>query len=186
MTFPQDGEQVKYKTWTYYQYEPSLSSGNVYEDDITTVNIPFHAVRAKLGTEWYNTLFAFDILASMAKSEMFCTRKAVELAWGYIDPLLEIIHEDIDRKVDPWWGLTQNQTSKEDANQKSTFDIFKSGKDSIENVDQYVQWQGNSTLTVWASHTANTVTGTDATQFHPGVTKTDQLVVFVTDAFRYF
>lgn len=133
---------------------------------------------------WYKELFFFNTLASMSNSQLISTHKAHEMAWGYIDPMLEVIHRRIDNKVDPWWGLNRNQTSIEQADQETNFDTFKTGKGSLNEIQEYVQWQGNSSLSIWATPAANKVRGTDATQFHPDIKQKDNLVVFVSDAFR--
>ena len=69
--------------------------------------------------------------------------------------------------------------------QPSGFYVQKTGKENIKDVDQFVEFNGNETLTCWNGEYANLVTGSDGTQFHPNIHKKDLLTAFVNTASRH-
>eukprot|EP01114_Cavostelium_apophysatum_P019551 TRINITY_DN6337_c0_g1_i1.p1 TRINITY_DN6337_c0_g1~~TRINITY_DN6337_c0_g1_i1.p1 ORF type:complete len:506 (+),score=96.29 TRINITY_DN6337_c0_g1_i1:35-1552(+) len=181
-SFPDNGNKNSFKTWQYFLFEEKMSNGDPMTDLITTINIPFHGVKGTLGSDWLPSL-AFTVLASATNSTLLTTRTPNELIWGYDDPFLQFL-SNLQPSVNPYFSLQPNQTSVEESNATSEFDTFLSGKDDINNIQQYVSWQGNTSVNVWATKEANMIKGTDATQFKPGLTKDDHPTIFVTNAFR--
>eukprot|EP01116_Phalansterium_solitarium_P006833 TRINITY_DN19228_c0_g1_i1.p1 TRINITY_DN19228_c0_g1~~TRINITY_DN19228_c0_g1_i1.p1 ORF type:complete len:523 (+),score=192.33 TRINITY_DN19228_c0_g1_i1:150-1718(+) len=182
-SFPDNGNEMRYLTWKYFVYDPDQSIGDPYVDRVTTVNVPFQAVRAGLGGDtWWGNL-AFDVVASMTNATLLTEQTVRDLVFGYNDTLLEFVS-----KLQPGTPiqapLQVNLTSKDNTAQTTKYDTFYTGQSDLSQIMQYKEWQENTTLTVWGSDEANTVYGTDASQFAPGTSDADQLVAFVDTLFR--
>ena len=108
------------------------------------------------------------------------TRTVDQWLWHHQDPLLLFLQANgVD--VDADSNLFTNHTDVSDALQSKT-STFKTGANDLEEIGQYVEWQENTTVTVWAS--PETVRGTGGTQFAPGVTPSETLVVWVSELLR--
>jgi lysosome membrane protein 2 len=101
----------------------------------------------------------------------------------YEEPLLLFLKEATQ---DPTFvtanNLFTNHTSENDPRIDPP-DEFMTGSDNIDNVKQFVRWNGLSVVSgTWV--TDEVITGTDATQFHPDVNKDETLKAFVSDILR--
>lgn len=97
------------------------------------------------------------------------------------DPFLEFLianGQDLDSTNA---GLFTNATDVDDPRIAEASTI-NTGQTNLEDLLQYVEWQGNDSITVWESN--EPITGTDATQFAPGVSSTDRLQAYVSDLLR--
>ena len=52
-------------------------------------------------------------------------------------------------------------------------------------VGQYVEWNNHTEIEGWGSHWARMINGTGGFLFHPGVTRDDNLTVFVDELYRF-
>ncbi len=108
------------------------------------------------------------------------TRTVDQWLWNHQDPLLLFLQANgID--VDPSANLFTNHTDVNEALDEKTSTI-KTGANNLEEIAQYVKWQENTTVTVWQSD--EPVRGTGGTQFAPGVTTSETLVVWVSELLR--
>jgi len=58
------------------------------------------------------------------------------------------------------------------------------GVDNLTLVNQYIQWNGNYSMSAWGNPYAAMINGTGGYGFHPGVSREEQLVVFIDELFR--
>jgi len=60
----------------------------------------------------------------------------------------------------------------------------QTGKDNMTNILNFLNWRNKTSMGCWGSDAANQVTGSDATQFWPGITQQDLPEIFVDNLFR--
>eukprot|EP01088_Endostelium_zonatum_P014830 TRINITY_DN3391_c0_g1_i1.p1 TRINITY_DN3391_c0_g1~~TRINITY_DN3391_c0_g1_i1.p1 ORF type:complete len:815 (-),score=167.55 TRINITY_DN3391_c0_g1_i1:52-2496(-) len=114
---------------------------------------------------------------------LMTTRTAEQWLWGAKDPLLNLLYPANDVVA-----YYTNQTTLEDADQyleETGYSILYTGRGDVNNVATYKQWEGKQYLPAgkyWRDNV--TVTGTSGTQFGPGVTKDEQLTVWVDEIVR--
>eukprot|EP01117_Protostelium_nocturnum_P012466 TRINITY_DN459_c1_g1_i1.p1 TRINITY_DN459_c1_g1~~TRINITY_DN459_c1_g1_i1.p1 ORF type:complete len:497 (+),score=126.34 TRINITY_DN459_c1_g1_i1:1875-3365(+) len=184
VTFSPDQNQVQFKTYTYFTFEPNQTVGNPHQDLITTVNLPFQGVKSKLGSEWWETLIA-EAAAGITNSPPFTQKTAHQLIWGYNDTLLEFLANlQPNSSIDPLTLLQQNQTSLDDSNRKVKYDTIKTGKTDLNNVLQYVKFQDLETVPFWGSEAANKVEGSDGSMSPPGLKVGDKISPWIDVAWR--
>ena len=115
---------------------------------------------------------------------LISTRTPTEWLFKYQDPLLTFLKDngivsDASGNVFSNPPLTELAT----AANASTADTYKTGGDSLDNVGQYVKWNGLSEIQgIWLA--PEVIKGTDGTLFHPDVKKTELLDVFTSDLMR--
>lgn len=170
---------MAFKTWKYYVFDEATSTRNPYEDVVTTLNIPFQGeismeflmnkgVLAQLGDEWYSRL-GFDVLCSLSHNCSLIGNYVVnDLIWGYNDPFLEFL-SNLLPGLNPRFQLqgrtsishfpysSVNQTSQEQSDNTTTFDVMYTGKSNMTLLRSYISYQGNTSLTLWGSEEANSI-----------------------------
>ena len=116
---------------------------------------------------------------------LITTRTPSEWLFNYQDPLLTFLKNN-GQDVPTTDGNFFSNPPPSEANNAinaSTADTYKTGGDNINNVGQFVKWDGKSTLDgVWLQ--PESISGTDGTQFHPNVKKSDSLTVWSSDLLR--
>lgn len=58
------------------------------------------------------------------------------------------------------------------------------GVDDLAKVAQYIEWNGNTSMSAWGNPYASKINGTGGYSFHPGVSKDETLYVFIDELFR--
>ena len=58
------------------------------------------------------------------------------------------------------------------------------GVDDLSKVAQYIEWNGNTSMSGWGNPYAAMINGTGGYSFHPGVTRDETLLVFIDELFR--
>ncbi|XP_065176406.1 lysosome membrane protein 2-like isoform X2 [Sycon ciliatum] len=114
------------------------------------------------GQALYNT--AHDILDNVLRNAILFIANGL-LSVGNLIPEGGIISLQVNGSDDGTWATYTGETDMQLIN---TLDLY--------NNSRYVPW--------WKTDTCNMVNGTDGTQFHPHVKKTDMLFSFVTDMCR--
>jgi hypothetical protein len=112
------------------------------------------------------------------------TRTVDEWLWSGTDPLLAFL-VSVGQTDSAASNLFLNHTSMADAitQEAGKADTIKTGKDDLENIYQYVEYEETATYTgIWASD--EPVKGTDATQFAPDVEKDEVLQTWVSELVR--
>lgn len=102
------------------------------------------------------------------------------MLWGYEDPILKYLSLIPSLKLNATFALQQNDSSIDWLN----YSRVKTGKDNINDVLEYIEWDGNMNLTYWGDEYANMINGTDASQFAPDVQDSTILQVYVDSIFR--
>lgn len=155
--------------------------------DLTTIKALWglNATDVNMLAGYVNYLIDVPINATIspvldAGGGLLTTRTVDQWLWNHQDPLLLFLQANgID--IDPNANLFTNHTNVSDALEGKT-STFKTGANSLEEIGQYVKWQENSTVTVWKS--PESARGTGGTQFAPGVSSSETLVVWVSELLR--
>ncbi|PRP77851.1 lysosome membrane protein 2 [Planoprotostelium fungivorum] len=177
-----DNNTVEFRTWTYYTFQENQSSGDPTVDNITTANLAYAGVQHQLGDDWYFNMVA-DILGSYQKNAPLITKTAQEHIWGYESEMLKFV-KTLKPEVEPFIQIQPNETSYEDNMRTRKTDIINTGHDDINKVLQFVKFQNMTMTSFWNSEKADTVRGTDGSQFHPNLDMNSILEPWVDDAFR--
>lgn len=77
-----------------------------------------------------------------------------------------------------------NQTSYHRAFNSSKLNILKTGKDNLQEIFSYVQWENKTTLSCWGNKEANTIKGQDGTKFWPKIDSTSEPLYWHPDLKR--
>lgn len=86
--------------------------------------------------------------------------------------------------VSPIIQLQPNQT-QDQTYEKQPLSVVQTGKDDINNIGNIIVWQGQNSLTCWATQDANRIGGNFDNSFPPGVTKDEPLFLWVDQLFRF-
>jgi lysosome membrane protein 2 len=110
------------------------------------------------------------------------TRSPEQWLFVYDDPLLSFLKANLDPTIDPSGNFFENPPLGTPVDPADASTVMTGG-DDLDNLNQYVNWRGMTQVTgVWLTN--ETITGTDATQFHPGVKSSETLKAFVSDLLR--
>jgi len=103
-----------------------------------------------------------------------------------VDEWLFTAVDNLINEMDPVMakvGIFDNCHNITEAEEAETVQVkVKTGRDDIDKVGQYVEYDGNEDIMVWAEPLE--LTGTDGTQFAPGVSKDEKVEAFVDDIMR--
>eukprot|EP00455_Lapot_gusevi_P045053 TRINITY_DN5722_c0_g1_i7.p1 TRINITY_DN5722_c0_g1~~TRINITY_DN5722_c0_g1_i7.p1 ORF type:complete len:604 (+),score=100.57 TRINITY_DN5722_c0_g1_i7:169-1980(+) len=183
VSWSSDLTSMKYKTWTYYVFEPSLTNVNVSES-ITIVNLPMQIVLAGVketsGPSAAGLMTIFDTISRGQTKQLFAKRTIEEALWGYIDPTFAAASRFT--KIDPRYaGMSGgNQTSLEEAD-KGDFDTVYTGLSDLKLAMSYKLWQSEPSLALcltppcppnaktipWLSPEANNIQGSSTGKQFP-------------------
>jgi len=185
VSFPFSGNEICYKTWEYFVFDPSTSCPScTTSDTFTTLNIPLLIVQGNLGYNWWQSL-ALDLLASRLNSSLFVTVNVNEFCVsGYLDPLLQFLGSVGIPNIPPTFQIQPNMTSQAMADNMTKHDIQITGKDNFSMINEFVEYQEQTALTVWGSPWANRITGTDGYQFSPSLRQSQTVTAFVDTTMR--
>ncbi|XP_011408057.2 PREDICTED: lysosome membrane protein 2-like [Amphimedon queenslandica] len=118
--------------------------------------------------------------------KLIMTRPVSEILWGYEDPFLKFVADllanvtflDLTKDLNGGFFQLEHQTDTAGPNMVYT------GKGSPQTTAQYLMYDGKTSITGWGTPYAQMINGTEALLFHPGVSRTDVLDVYVDELFR--
>ncbi|XP_005388239.1 PREDICTED: lysosome membrane protein 2 [Chinchilla lanigera] len=174
--FGDNGTTVSAVSNKAYVFERNQSVGDPKVDLIRTLNIP-----ALTAMAWTRDPLLRDLVEAVLRTyqlELFATRPAHELLWGYKDPLLSLVHA-FRPDIPAYFGLFYQKNGTNDGDY-----VFLTGEDSYLNFTKIVEWNGKTSLDWWATDKCNMINGTDGDSFHPLVTEDEVLYVFPSDFCR--
>eukprot|EP00878_Enallax_costatus_P020433 GHUV01021604.1.p1 GENE.GHUV01021604.1~~GHUV01021604.1.p1 ORF type:complete len:442 (+),score=77.42 GHUV01021604.1:509-1834(+) len=180
--------RVRFKDYNYYTLDTNLTTADPTAP-IATFNLALLGVLAKLHAATSPRLVPFaDLLMQIISSYqdpdmhgLFVVKPALELLWGYEDKLLKLIGRVAPAALPPTGALVslmQNVSSLEEALAQNA-SIFNTGQYNTSKLWNVEVDHGYSQITSWPC--PETVRGTDATQFRPGLTENDKLTIYVGD-----
>jgi len=190
ITWTDDGDVVTYWNYKYFTYDPDCTAEGLSENDmITTTNLVYMTFLNNLASPdhekdfWLNELL-WTTIAIVFNEPLFVTVTARDLMFGYDDPLFVFLNENVSPEVPPQIYIQINLTSEQDTLQKTKFTTQQTGKDDINNIANYLYWNGEEALDCWATPEANDIYGGDGNYWPPKVHKDDVLIAFVDTAYR--
>ena len=74
--------------------------------------------------------------------------------------------------------LIQNRSTVEEPNEVYT------GVNDTDLVGRFIEWNNNTEISGWGTPNARRINGTGGFMFHPGVSRNENLTVFVTELYR--
>lgn len=175
---------LPYTQTKLYFFEPS---GNLSEDDtVYTLNFPLISAVAVI--EHTSNPLERDALREVLKgiflyekSKLWIKAKVHDVIWNYTDPFMQFLHKVQPKLLPKPYIQIQVNDSADD--RKTS--IVMTGTDDIKNLCQFVQWDGNMTLSIWKG-SATKLHGTEGLFFHPLLDKEENLYAFVDDVKRSF
>ncbi|KAK9392144.1 platelet glycoprotein 4-like [Crotalus adamanteus] len=153
-------------------FQPNMSVGPE-SDTVTTVNFAVVAAPALFKSVLIQALM--NIWIKSSKSKFLQTRTVKEILWGYEDPFLKKIPVV---KLDKLVGIFYPYNKTVDG----PYRIY-TGKDDINKKGTILTFNNSRTLHYFKSY-CDMINGTDASSFHPFVSKSEQLYFFSSDACR--
>eukprot|EP00775_Hariotina_reticulata_P003236 gene3236-3513_t len=186
--------RVQFKDYTYYVFDRELTPAHVDPGaNITTFNLALLGVLSMLHGKLSPAVLPWaDLLMEMISSYqgdtnmhgVFVSKPALELLWGYEDQLLKALESWLPAGTlpdGPRVNLLKNTSSLADALAREP-SVFNTGELNISNVWTEEVDQGRAEISSWPC--PQPITGSDASQFRPGLTVDDKLRVFVGDIFQ--
>ncbi|XP_032888825.1 lysosome membrane protein 2-like [Amblyraja radiata] len=163
-----------------FVFQRNMSVGDPRVDHITTVNIPFVAMLQSTKQSGMAQKMILSLLFALKSSAMFQTHSVEEFLWGYEDPLLKLGHKLLPSIFpDSRFGLFYDKNGSDDG-----VYLFSTGNNDYMDSTKIITWNGQKSLTWWASNTSNMINGTDGASFHPLIKKNEALYIFAPDICR--
>lgn len=194
-----NGGILNYRQYSSYTFIPELSVESDEARLVTSLNVPFQALRYSLSASSMGLLpEAYEVLTSHTQEQiLFTTRSVRELIFGYQDPVLAVLKNFEPSLNDVFPGWMKNYTI-DYAYENVGLNTIITGEDDMAHIRWYERWNNMSSLTVtpactstscptyplWDSAEANAVAGNDGTQFDPPVTSSSSLTVFFSSYYR--
>jgi len=179
---------VKNMQFQRYNFQRKGSYNDPKQTNVTVLNVPYAAVRSNVDPymDWYTAL-EFDLLTSAANQELFINVTVDEFVWGFQSPFLEWINENVQPGTKTEFALQTNDTSEDEKYKalNGTHDIYFTGNNGTDLLNEYAQWHGMRDLKVWGSEDANKVRGTDGTGFGINIPDNVNMTVFVDTLYRH-
>lgn len=187
----QDQSIVTYMPNRTYIFDEATSCAGCDDqmDSFVTVNIPLLTVALKLKntdlTNYTNCLGLVQFAADSWGVKLFQRKRVREFLWGYTDDMLDtIVNVKSDdcpssaaKDVKPFVQIQKNNTY-------FGISAVHTGQDHISKVQEFTMWRNESHLNCWSDRFANTINGTDGTQFAPRVTNDETLYTFSPEICR--
>lgn len=129
-----------------------------------------------------------EIFDSVDDATLYMCDEAANLAWNFTSDLVYELHTREELVAvglnypTSWMSLLKNNSAND-----SVPSIIHTGVGDINRIGEFIQWNGQIQLSIWANRTgANDINGTEGLFFHPNINKAERLQVFSTDAVRSF
>ncbi|XP_065885904.1 lysosome membrane protein 2-like [Dysidea avara] len=188
VTWDEDESRVSYNLDTYYVFDEEKTGklGDPCKHSITTINVPllglllqFESMKKTLIERGEEELVDILLKYYYKDTELFYTKRACDILWGYNDPVLELLKtlKLTDMTV---FSLETNHST----NDSLGWSTVRTGKYDPKLVGYYTQWNSLREIAPWNSSAARKLDGTGGYMFHPNVKHDDVLRAFVTELFR--
>ncbi|XP_069746355.1 lysosome membrane protein 2-like isoform X2 [Narcine bancroftii] len=175
-----DNATISAVTQKSFVFQRNMSVGDPKKDFITTVNIPFVAMLQSLKSGGMAQKLILSFLFVLKNSMIFQSLSVEELLWGYEDPLLKLGQKLLPSNFpDSRFGLFYGANGSDDG-----LYLFNTGKKNYMDFTKIIMWNGQKSLSWWASNTSNMINGTDGSTFHPLINKDEALYIFAPDICR--
>lgn len=128
-------------------------------------------------------------IINRADAELYVCQPATALAFSYTDELIQDLNSNLLlRAVDLNYPRTDVSIQLNNSANNSLPSTINTGVGDIDNIGQYVQWQGNvEEIQVWPNGMgANDINGTEGLFFHPFLQEGEEVQIYVDDTFRSF
>jgi len=112
------------------------------------------------------------------ESDLITNRKVEEWLFTGVDVLIN----NVDPSMAKVGIFTSCESEWESEFYGASSSTFNTGQTNINDIGQYVKYNGESTITVWDPDVE--VSGTGGTQFAPGVTNDERLEIFIPEFLR--
>eukprot|EP01128_Nolandella_sp_AFSM9_P009244 TRINITY_DN5864_c0_g1_i1.p1 TRINITY_DN5864_c0_g1~~TRINITY_DN5864_c0_g1_i1.p1 ORF type:complete len:566 (-),score=84.97 TRINITY_DN5864_c0_g1_i1:143-1687(-) len=154
---------------------------------VIKLNVPEAQAGGWFGDDkWYKDM-AGDLLASMGQGELITTVTAKDLIFGVTSPYLQWVKTNVSPEYPDTYTLQFNDTDRFSCVERMNgHTVVFNNK---EKVNELIRWNGMEFLydnTTWGTPDANRIEGTDGRSFNIGVTRDQELTVFLPLGFRHF
>jgi hypothetical protein len=202
-SFSQDYNELSYKYYQYYVFDPSRSVGNDTTAMVTSLNMVFWGLAAALrhkGDSGILTLLYEQFTTTSEYDRVFVKRSVNQILFGYADdPVLQIANSFNPQISKVYDGLIVNHTSFEDAAKRTPApDTIFTGRTDPRQTKQYKLWKGNAfvktcpvppcptnpEIDAWGTQDAGKIVGSDGGQLPPPVSSSDTPTVFMAQLYR--
>lgn len=190
VTWDEEGNEVTYWTYKYFLFDKSCTADGLAEDDIIiTTNLGLWTVVNNLANPdtghdyWLNELL-WNTVGMVFNEPLFIPLTARDLIFGYDEPIFAFLNQNVDDAIPAQLYIQLNLTSEEDTLLHTQFTTQQTGKDDIDNIANYIAWNGKPALDCWGSEEANAIYGTDGNNWPTKIDRDDVLVAFVDTAYR--
>ncbi|XP_072040616.1 platelet glycoprotein 4-like [Amphiura filiformis] len=175
-----DNYTVSYYQMKSYVFDEDLSVGPDSEK-FMTLNLAVFTIAHWLKDLPDGIQDLWKLVHQLSGAEPLMELSIAELMWGYDDPYLVLAQQILgeDRVPSTKFGLFLNVNNTDDG----LWNVF-TGVDDINKVAKIDTWDGMSSLTWWNSEWANMINGSDGSQQHPYIKKSELLYNFVPVACR--
>lgn len=187
--FTEDGLYVDFRQSIAYAFEREKSCGP-QSDWFYGVNIPMLSVADILDKQltWTQKL-GLNMMLTLNGVRLFNNYTVEDYLWGYSDPffanakkwLQKFGKDDAAAQIPDLVGLFVGP--KANGTDTGVFRIH-TGKGDVSKFNQIISWNGNTSVHVWNSKWANMINGTDASMWHPFISREEELYMFSADICR--
>lgn len=189
--FSADNTTVSFRELSTYVPIPEATNGSL-DDPVTTLNLPLigaiEAIHARFSTRiapWLQ--FLARLIEGWGDSRiqgLFTTRTVSELLFGYDDALLARAARLLPSAgIESRCLLVRNMTGPLDTSAEDENEVY-TGAGRLNDVLQYTMWHGEHNVSSWNKPFVELVSGTDGSQFSPGLRGGDKVRVWAGEAYR--
>ena len=189
--FSTDNTTVSFRELSTYVAIPEATNGSL-DDPVTTLNLPLigaiEAIHARFSTRiapWLQLLAR--LIEGWGDSRiqgLFTTRTVSELLFGYDDALLARAARLLPSAgIESRCLLVRNMTGPLDTSAEDENEVY-TGAGRLNDVLRYAMWHGASNVSSWNEPFVELVSGTDGSQFSPGLQGGDKVRVWAGEAYR--
>ncbi|XP_041358901.1 platelet glycoprotein 4-like [Gigantopelta aegis] len=179
-----DNNTVTYRQITWYYFERNMSVG--YDNEtFTNFNIPYLSVAYLVRFEypWVQELINYAL--AITGENLFKVVSVHDILYGYEDPLLKFVSQDImglfnmSHFLDPNFGLMYKWNGSDDG----VYNVY-TGSDDIFRAGFIDKWNYFKTLSFWSGKYANMINGSDGEFFGPFVDSSKDMLFYSSQACR--
>ncbi|KAI6653529.1 Lysosome membrane protein 2-like [Oopsacas minuta] len=184
VSWSKDLSMMTYYDNTTYIFEPDKSYGSDVTTNVTTVNLVMVGMEMMLNK--LKSKLAESIITSLlnliGKEEILITKSVREILWGYQDSLLNKLKNSfISNFVNIPTDIVQLQSNGTDQLLPT---IISTGVGNLNNLNQYIMWENQTSLDKWGSRKARLLYGTDGHLFHPNISREENITAFIDQIYR--
>ena len=166
---------MSYSTRKVYTFMPEKSVGDHHVDKITTVNVPVLSAFYQMRNSNFFAQWGLQELISSYGYDLWITRTAEELVWGYDEPLFELAKMVMPDP--PSYTKFGFFSDKNNSDNLPTYTMF-TGEGDPYKLSRIHLFNGQSHLDFWKTDECNVVKGSDGATFNPYIQADDTLWFF--------